>query len=483
MKKILCMILTLVLLLGAVSVCLTSCKGGDEDEPPKPLEEYENEAELAEELSRRANDKMDSLLGFRIVSSGSVSFDLLGVDVSTSIRGVEVHGNVGTDQYLHTMQTRMEMSVGDSELLIESDMGYQAGMIYKSEITTEKNKSDGYRIKTAITIDEYIEYMALLGDSISMRFGSDTCTELSAHKGKDGGWVATYSGFKGEMKEELGKEFEKLVSLVGGEFDDAVVTVTVDDDMRFKRVDYDITFLPDSEDAEPISLAVSETYSDYNTAAVPQVSLDWYDEVVGFHHADKVLSVMSDYVLGDGSFVIKTTTDYEMYNGNADTVVNYAEASFSNKDGLSFELKHGTGPDDLTGTYSYSNGMVTENGGPEKPGTELEARAMIETFINPAAFKFEDVQSVTRTENSDGTVSYKIELNDAYGSSYGDSVIDSTGWETSDVTKQELIITLDASGALLSYRAEIRFRIKAPAADPSAWLNYNVTDEVDYTAA
>lgn len=356
-----------------------------------------------------------------------------------------------------TLQTTQGENTTSSAM--EECEGFSHGQMFYSISETENGiQSVSRKLRSPLSADDYRAHLALLSDEMTV--DKTVCKKASYAVDENGQKTATFSGFTKQgllyftmQLGDLNELFEDDVTLK-----DVKLTLCCDENNLPISQKTEFVFSQSDLLSSVPKITIDCRFSDWNTAAAPQIVLDDYEEVEDLRAADWFeRGVEQNLYYNSGSYLLYSQSTMQ-YGANTTTSDNAERVDFSNQDSrFSYSGTISSGVNEST--VQYEDGMLTvsvEDGGYSVSQTDEAMRQMLRDSLDPASFSKNRMLDIRKDSVTDEYTQYAITLTD---SALLSSILQSVGGGTLESYYEQLIFRLDGNGDLIGVAHEIRFTI------------------------
>lgn len=470
--KILCIVLTLVMMLSLICSC-TDKK--DEEKDPTPAEqlmEISDESERVMKFFEFSDAEMSKLKSYKTVMEMKLATSYMGYEMSGDCTGSALYAGIGTDSYFELEKMDYNYSFEDLDMEMTSKMstGYYDGKMFS---LYEEDGVVTQKLWSPIAQADYLAYVDEKNDSISdFDFEKDDAQTMSCTKNSDGSWSVRISQVSDDMIEWFCEElFEDMDEMFAPKVTDLSFEIEANKELQLTSFKIDTVFEADEDDAPTLSMKYD--FSEFDGVSVDAPTLDGYTEVKDLRGLFEIEQALEDVKEADnGKFVLQTTEIAELA-GSKSTNTTKLDGSWRIDETDSL-LKYDM---DVSGTgyASYDDVKLTYDGKTEKLLTtqsgavttqysealsQEEAREYIDSLLDYCSFQSYMVSDMSViTTNASGVKNvYTLTVSTPYGDYYDEyiSFLEEYGTITSEKMSFKIIVK---EGVILSYETTLTFEV------------------------
>ena len=429
MKKIITALVSLIILVVALPLAMTSCSG------VTLLNSMKGDAQamyffyqVNKKASKADSKTMEQTLYMK-VDLGNTDYEQTTTATVTTI-GKGKKMTALTQVMSHTL-------VNKSNTYTYNDYGYADGMmfLYNRELGAES------KIKSPMSVKEYERFVAEQnqegGEIIVGKGYSETMT---CTRNEDKTWTATYESFTEEGMIPFYRMLagvEEMVT-VDHPLTDVRMTVTADQDLYLSAISIEYLF----EENPEADSAVPEVRIDYkyegwnNTVLAEPYDLSEFTEVEDVRYVERFLGALQDRETAEsGTFEVVTSASVQ-YGSQRENTDNVQSVTFDSNDGYTFSTKTTRSNYDYTSTYrdgkltsevrNHTSGNLVES--TTDRIRDYEARALVQQLMNSENLRGLDIVDATLIDRKEGTYRFALgesvrkKLNSQYKSTYGANI-------------------------------------------------------------
>ena len=433
MKRFLTKVLTVAVLLSALTLPLTSCAGLKDSFMLKVLK-GEAKAEYLMELSDKKMDEADS---YKMEQNTFIKFELDNVLMEQKNTLTLTCVDDG-ETYFREEKNKSEMWVGDAEKTVwYRDVGYSDGMMF----TQYQTDSEKNRLKSPISAEDFQAWLEQRTDDVpEPSVTEDTCKTITCMQSEDGAWTITCEDFTEEGLEPFRYLIREMEQAFTEEYDitDVHMTATLDKDFYPASIAMEYEFTEkDNATARMPELSVKATYGSWNSVTEEEAvrKLGAYDEVEDIRLIEEFLAALSDRKSAQSGSFTATTVGGGSYDGKEYRSELTQEVTFESGDDYTFTLDFAQ--EGSIYDIDYKNGKLTtrvkDQGSGSLKDTKTEelsrgtAQLTVNQLMDPETYSGIDFDSVTCLDAEEGKYrlglssaafeQLKEELKEAYGGS------------------------------------------------------------------
>ena len=473
--RLLCLLLSLVLLTGALFSCSENeptdaepdVTDDDKDDDSKPSSEKISNKTLAFQLYEEAKEalkQVDSFTETEITSLDYIINDMRLVS-SVSLTALRTGNNSDQLRYRVTGENITTVYNGTekvSEVEQAITQGFENGKMFQAlEMSSADGTPTTSKLYSNISAADYWEFM----ESNALRFSSQNCQNASCEQNEDEGWTLTFSGFDEKIIRQLVGDFFDGIFESDIQCDDITLLMTITKDHMPMMMDLECSFSsvdPENTNASLPKLSITSSIKDINDTQAPAaMNFSGYRNVDDLRVPTLLDQALNNYLDSDqGAFSMQTNT-VSVMGTNQNTSSLTHNVSFSNQDEkISYSMEQIN--DGVTSTFRYQNNDMEIATGTQQTTykySQQAARAFLFSMLHQFDFSAEEIENITVTPKGENSTQYLIEQN---SSEIVDEIIaeiggtPTSGTYTLDVTITDGVITAYKYGliALISYGSQ-----------------------------
>lgn len=441
MKKYLVLLLVL---LFAITVCLTACDFAKKDSPDNETGEVttEKEEEIkpkeptdAASLYKKIDKKMTSMKSYQVEQKAKMVYYVYGVRVEGEVEGKAINAMDQKKDPFYYQYTSSTVKMEDFEQTESSFLGYLDGRMYLMNDNGNLNQKLFGNVEKK-DFEDYNEETGL--SDLEM----DDCKDADFSKTKDGNWTLEFSGYTKKsidyIVEELGFDgYQEIIDI-----EDLKISFEADSKYRVKSLKIEFLFDVDEGDTEVPEMIIVQDYSKYDEIDRNSVEFDTegYKEVEDILILREFKNKLDELVgLESGKFTVDIGQTVKIDGKTASEHKEKDTIYYGKENGSFYYNLEG----DLNGskvTSTYKNGVQATSVDEESqsiPSTEAQAKEVVFNLIDCARYDPDLVSNIEKV--SDGEYRFIID--------YANTALYEAAFEQAGITdsyaKQVITVVLD----------------------------------------
>jgi len=400
--KIFCLLLSLVLLMGVFAACNDDAEQNNPPEGPPSTPPTERELALA--LFRNVDEKMAAADSYTAKIDMKLITSKDGIHISaTGTENEYVVSLKNSAQFSHLSHANLEMNMtynGETyKMKSEMRTGYVNGRMFLGNKETQDGAvSVDQKLYSSLSAADYLAYLDEINeDEFEL---SDSDFSVATYKQNENGTVTiSFSGFEASALEKMPFFDDDVKNIFEKDKQptDVVLTLVVGADQYPQSLS--LAFCFEKEGISTLAtnvmpeLEISATYSGINaTATMPRVDLSGYNSVDDLRAVEYANRAITDRLSAEsGSFQTESVIVASV-PGATDRADIKQNVHFTTTNGrYSYRVEQNM--DGAEYVYIYENDVLRQEGGNSVAYTDEQARAEIESNMDPGDFSVSNVKS------------------------------------------------------------------------------------------
>ena len=446
MKKIIIALLSLVLLVTAVSLTMTSCSKGL--------------------LLRTMRGDAKATYFFAVVNENAARADSFTME-QTMLLDMEVNGmdyeqttvatvtNIGRDEDMSTLtQTVTEVVVNNIRTVSYNDYGYADGVMF----LYSREEGSESKLKSPITVEEYEGFIAEQNHGEpGITVGEGYSDTMTCVQNSDKTWTATYENFTEEGMIPFYRMLAGVEYMVTADHTLSDVRLTCTADEKLYLVELTVEYLfeenPEAETEVP-EVRIDYRYDGWNhTVLAEPYDVTYFHEVEDVRYVERFLKALRDRETAEaGSFDVKSEATAQ-YGNRQETEQTNQKVTFNTVDGYRFTLDSTQLGSDIrityqdgrmtTSVYDSDTGELLETETDRMP--DYEAQATVQQLMNNLSIRGLDIVDVKLTDGEKGIYRYDLgssvrrRLDEQYYGLYGAHLDSFSGYIEATIVDGKLV--------------------------------------------
>ena len=324
-----------------------------------------------------------SLLSYSMQMDMTISGSVYGYSLTANAQSVlKVCFPTETNGFSHVQETGTVITAtqgGETQTLTQSyKTGYANGKMFSFH---ENSQNDGnYAVYSELDVTDFLAHRQKIEEGYSYKdLNASDCAQISCNKAA-AGYEVSFSGFSPAGLDKLSTLWKGLTDLLGVEVTDVTLTLSVDEKLMPKSMQFDLVFgLADA----PTQMQIRATYSNYNQTQPDTVDFTSYRKLNDLRAVEIVQRAMQR-AKDAPTLSFDYTGAFESQNATP-TITQSSSISISSPNGA-YRFTVSETINESTRLTQYANGVITQttNGNTaQQQMTTAQARQWVLPFVTP----------------------------------------------------------------------------------------------------